>query len=153
MLWVFAQLVSEGVDGSDDWGYVARDLGWPSAWHAIAIAAGAIGYVSTLRIAVALGRPLASGRPARLLIPWASTAVVAVLLAALWQGGAAASASDAFLSFGVAPLGYLFAIRALAREPAAPDILRRSVAWLAGVAIALVLFALTIAQGVGRLAV
>jgi len=152
MLWVFAQLVSEGIDGSDDWGFLARDLGWPPAWHAIAIAVGAIGYVATIRIAAAFGRPIASGRPARLLIPWASTCVAAVLLAALWHGGAAASAFDAFLSFGVAPLGYLFAICAIAREPVGSDVVRRNIPWLASVVVAVAAVALTIARGVGKLA-
>ncbi len=152
MLWVFAQLVSEGIDGSDDWGYLARDLGWPPAWHAMAIAVGAIGYVATIRIATALGRPIAAGRPARLLVPWASTCIIAVLLAGLWHGGAAASAFDAFLSFGVAPLGYLFAIRAIAREPVGSDVVRRNIPWLASVVVAVAAMALTIARGVGKLA-
>lgn len=154
MLWVFAQLVREGIDGSDDWGHVARDLGWGAGWHAVAIALGAIGYGVAIRIATALGRPLAGGRPARLLVPCLATCAVAVALGALWHGAAVASAWDGLLSFGIAPLGYLLAIRAVARAPIAPGdgALRRSPAWLSGVAIIGLVFALTIARGVGRLA-
>ncbi len=154
MFWVGAQMVREGFDGSDDWGHVAIDLGWAPAWHIVVIAIGLVGYGLTIRIAARLGVALARGRPARLLIPYASTCISAVVLGALWRGDRAASALDAFLSFGVAPLGYLLAIRVVARatsgSPLPPFGKNRLV--LFGVAIIGVVFALTIARGVGRLA-
>ncbi|MFL9840356.1 hypothetical protein ABS767_05220 [Sphingomonas sp. ST-64] len=154
MLWVCAQMVREGIDGSDDWGHVAADLGWPPAWHAVAIAVGAIGYVGTIRIAARMGGSLAGGRPARLIIPYASACGVAIALAALWHGDRAASALDAFLSFGVAPIGYLLAIGVVARSPATPPLapLARDHRWLGAVVLIGGVFAATIAQGVGRLA-
>jgi hypothetical protein len=154
MLWVFAQMIREGMDGSDDWGHVARALGWQPAWHFAAIAIGLIGYGATVRIAATLGTPLAQGRPTRLLIPYASTCIFAVIFGAMWHGDRAASALDGFLSFGVAPLGYLLAIRVVARARATPDsvAIGRSGVWLVVVGVIGSIFALTIAQGVGRLA-
>jgi hypothetical protein len=154
MLWVFAQMVREGVDGSDDWGHVARALDWPPAWHLAAIAIGLMGYGATVRIAATLGTPLASGQPARLLIPYASTCIFAVIFGAMWHGDRAASALDGFLSFGVAPLGYLLAIRVVAKARTTPNsaAIGRSGVWLVVVGVIGCIFALTIAQGVGRLA-
>ena len=153
-LWVCAQLVREAFDGSDDWGHVAAGVGWPSAWHIVAVVVGLIGYAVTVRIAVGLGIGLARGRPARLLVPYFFTCIFAVAFGALWHGDRALSALDGFLSFGVAPLGYLLAIRAVARAPTIPPLppIGRSRAWLLGIAIIGVVFALTIARGVGRLA-
>ena len=67
------------------------------------------------------------------------------------RGGAAASALGGFLSFGVAPLGYLVAIRSVARTPTTrvTGTIGRHWPWLIGVAIASITFALTIARGVG----
>jgi hypothetical protein len=154
MLWVFAQMVRECIDGSDDWGHAARALGWPPAWHLAAIAIGLIGYGATIRIAVTLGTPLACGRPARLLVPYASTCMFAVVFGALWPGDRAASALDGFLSFGVAPSGYLLAISVIARARTTPDsaAIGRSSMWLLVISAIGCIFALTIAQGVGRLA-
>ena len=154
MLWVCAQMVREGIDGSDDWGHVATGLGWRAGWHFSAIAIGIIGYVFTVRIAANLGVSLARGRPVRLLIPYASAAFFAVGFGALWHGDRAASALDGFLSFGVAPLGYLLAIRAVAGATDMPPLpaFGQSRSWLWGVAIIGTAFALVIARGVGPLA-
>jgi hypothetical protein len=59
MLWVFAQMVSQAINGSDDWGHVAQNLGWGPGWHIAAISIGLIGYALTVRIAVVLGTLLA----------------------------------------------------------------------------------------------
>jgi hypothetical protein len=154
MLWVCAQMVRQGIDGSDDWGHVARGLGWPPEWHTAAIAIGLIGYGVTIRIAATLGTPLARGRPARLLIPYASACLFAVVFGALWHGDRAASALDGFLSFGVASLGYVLAIRVVARARTTSDTpaIGRSSVWLAVAGVVGCVFALTIAQGVGGLA-
>jgi hypothetical protein len=154
MLWVCAQMVREGIDGSDDWGHVAHALGWPPAWHLAAVAIGLIGYGATIRIAATLGEPLARGRPARLLIPYASTCVFAVFFGALWHGDRTASALDGFLSFGVAPFGYLIAIRVVARAGTMPNTaaIGQSRVWLVLVGVIGCIFALTIAPGVGRMA-
>ena len=154
MLWVCAQMVREGIDGSDDWGHVADDLGWTTEWHIAVIVIGAIGYGITIRVATTLGIPLARGRPARLLIPYASSCIFAVAFAAMWHGDRAASAWDGFLTFGVAPLGYLLVIRMVARMTAIPDkaVIGRSRAWLIAVVVIGCIFAFTIAQGIGRLA-
>lgn len=154
MLWVFAQMVSQGIDGSDDWGHVVAALGWPAMWHVIVIALGVVGYAVTVRIAVRLGVPLARGRPARLLVPYISACLFATAFGALWHGDPAASALDGFLSFGMAPLGYLLAIRFVARIADAPFLppIERRYAWLMSVTVIAATFALTIARGVGRLA-
>ena len=154
MLWVCAQMVREGIDGGDDWGHVATDLTWAPAWHVIVIAFGVVGYAGTIRAAARLGVYLARGRPVRLLVPYVSACLFATAFGALWHGDSATSALDGFLSFGMAPLGYLLAIRAVARatgEPFLPP-LERSYAWLVSVAVIAATFALTIARGIGRLA-
>jgi len=153
MLWVFAQMIREGIDGSDDWGHVATSLGWTPAWHPVVIAMGVIGYAFTIRVAAPVGGALARERPSRLLIPYASTCIFAVAFGALWHGDRAASALDGLLSFGVAPLGYLLVIRAIARATGEPPLLPigRNRVWLFSVAIIATVFALTIAQGVGEL--
>jgi hypothetical protein len=154
MLWVCAQMVREGIDGSDDWGHVALALGWPPAWHLAAVAIGLIGYGATIRVAATLGMALARGRPARLLIPYASTCVFAVVFGAMWHGDRAASALDGFLSFGVASFGYLLAIRVVARAGAMPGTaaIGQSRVWLVLAGVIGCIFAFTIASGVGRLA-
>ncbi len=75
MLWVFAQMVREGIDGSDDWGHVTNGLGWMPGWHLAVIAIGIIGYVTTVRIAVKPAVALTQGRPARLLIPYVAACI------------------------------------------------------------------------------
>ena len=154
MFWVCAQMVREGIDGADDWGHVARDLAWPHWWHGVVVAIGAAGYAAAIRIAAISGRRLAEGRPERLLIPYAATAASAVFFGALWHGGRTASALDGLLSFGVAPLGYLLAIGAIARDDAPPrsGAIRPDRVWQLGAVLACLAFALTIARGVGRLA-
>lgn len=154
MLWVCAQMVREGIDGGDDWGHVAADLAWAPAWHAAVIALGVIGYVATIRIAARLGVFFARGRPARLLVPYISACMFATAFGALWHGDPAASALDGFLSFGIAPLGYLLAIRAVARATNVPSLplIERSYAWMVSIGVIAATFALTIARGVGRLA-
>ncbi len=154
MLWVFAQMVREGIDGSDDWGHVATGLGWKPAWHIAVITIGLVGYAVTIRVAAKLGVALARGRPARLLIPYCSACIFAMAFGALWHGDRAASALDGFLSFGVAPLGYLLAIKAVAKTTDGLPLPRigQSRMWLFSVAIIGTIFALTIAKGVGRLA-
>jgi hypothetical protein len=154
MLWVWGQLIRQAADGSDDWGHVARDLGWPPMWHAAAIVIGVGLYGLTVRLAIALGRPLIQGRPSRVVIPYVSAAMLAVILGGLWHGGRAASALDGLLSFGVAPFGMLLAIRGLVRLPAAdrPEPIRGAPALLMVIAAACLAFALTIARGIGRLA-
>lgn len=154
LLWVFAQMVREAIDGSDDWGHVARDLNWPAWWHPVLAVTGVAGYLLTLRLGTPLARAVAAGRPWRLLHPYWAAALSAVLLGALWQGDRGGSALDAFLSFGLAPLGYLLVIRAVARDApaAAGGVIGRQPAWIAGAAVLWIGFALTVARGVGRLA-
>jgi hypothetical protein len=154
MLWVCAQMVREGIDGGDDWGHVAVDLTWAPAWHVAVIALGVVGYAATIRIAALLGVSLARGRPARLLVPYISACLFATAFGALWHGDAAVSALDGYLSFGMAPLGYLLAIRAVARTAGVPSLppIERSYAWVVSVAVIAATFALTIARGVGRMA-
>lgn len=154
MLWVCAQMIREGIDGSDDWGHVAADLTWAPAWHVAVIALGVGGYAATIRIAARLGVFLAGGKPARLLIPYISACLFATAFGVLWHGDPAASGLDGFLSFGMAPLGYLLAIRAVARTADAPSLppVERSYAWVVSVAVIAATFALTVARGIGRLA-
>ncbi|WP_174297100.1 hypothetical protein [Sphingomonas bacterium] len=154
MLWVCAQMIREGIDGGDDWGHVAADLTWAPAWHVVVIALGVGGYAATIRIAARLGVFLASGKPERLLVPYISACLFATAFGALWHGDPAASALDGLLSFGMAPLGYLLAIRAVARTADVPSLppVERSYAWLVSVAVIAATFALTIARGIGRLA-
>jgi hypothetical protein len=147
-------MVREGIDGSDDWGHVAADLGWLPMWHVVVVALGVVGYAATIRMAARLGVFLARGKPARLLIPYISACIFATILGALWHGGPAASALDGFLSFAMAPLGYLLAIRVVAKTADTPPLppVERNYTWIVSVAVIAATFALTVARGVGRLA-
>jgi len=152
LLWVWAQMVREAIDGSDDWGHVAADLAWPARWHLIACAIGVIGYVVTVRVIGRMAGPLTGGHPMRLLIPYLVATASAVALGALWHGARAGSALDGLLSFGVAPLGYLLALRRPTRGADVAGTIERNIVLLSCVAVLWTLFALTIARGVGRLA-
>ncbi len=113
---------------------------------------GVVGYVATVRIAGKLARPLAEGRLLRLLVPYLAAAASAIALAALWHGDRAGSALDGFLTFGVAPLGYLLVIRRTARGAPVPGAIERNAPLLAFVVVLWVAFAPTAARGLGRLA-
>lgn len=154
LFWVSAQMVREALDQSDDWGHVARDLAWPPLWRPVVGAIGIAGYIVAFRIAARLTRGFAEANPARLAIPWLACTVSAVFLGALWHGDRAGSALDAFMTFGLAPLGYLPIILALGRQPPSRDQewIKRSPAWLAVTIALFVLFATTIAPGIGPLA-
>lgn len=153
LLWVCGQMMREAIDHGDDWGHVARELHWPPVWRPVVFGAGLAGYAAVVRGAARLGRGVAPGRPARLLTPWLAAVAAAVVLGLLWHGDRAGSALDGLLSFGVAPVGYLPAMRASARDLRgdAPPI-RRDWLWIGGAGVLFVVFALTIARGVGPLA-
>lgn len=131
LLWACGQAISEAIDGSDDWGHVAANLGWSDEWHWMLGTAGVLGYAATLWGVGRLSAVFADGRSGRLLLPYAAGAASAILLGALWHGDRLASALDGFLSFGVAPAGYLLVARGIAL-------------WL--------IFGLTVARGLGPLA-
>jgi hypothetical protein len=151
LFWVGGQAMEEAFNGSDDWGHVAKDLGWSDHWHWILGIIGVIGYVITMRIASHLSKVLAGGRPERLLLPYVGAIVSAVALGAFWHGGRMASAYDALLSFGVAPVGYLVIAKRVGRGDPLPDGITRSVKFLVAVAVIWLVFAATIAQGLGAL--
>lgn len=151
LFWVCGQAIEEAFDGSDDWGHVAIDLGWPSYWQWMLGLAGVSGYIITMRMVGRLGSVLANGRPVRMLLPYAAATLSAIVLGALWHGGRVASALDGFLSFGVAPVGYLLIARRLAHNPASPNAVSRSVGFVIFVAATWLAFAMTVAKGLGPL--
>ncbi len=152
LLWFWAQMIREAIDATDDWGHVAADLRWSALWRPIACTLGVAGYVATVRVVRRLAGSLAAGRPLRLLTPYLAAMSSAVALGALWHGNRAGSALDGFLSFGVAPLGYLLAIGRTAQGAAHPDRIERNMLWIASVALLWAGFAVSIARGVGPLA-
>jgi len=151
LLWVCGQVIEEAFDGSDDWGHVATDLGWPHSRHLIAGVLGVLGYGAIMRISSKLGKVIAGGRPLRLLLPYAAAIASAIVLGALWHGDRAGSALDGLLSFGVAPIGYLLVARRTAKSEPANDVIERNPAFLVFVTCVWLAFALTVAGGVGRL--
>lgn len=151
LFWPFAQMLREATDGSDDWGHVARDLAWPPAWHLIGVAVALAGYVATLVVTSRLARIMAAGRPTRLAALWGAAVIAGVVLAALWRKDAAVSALDGFMTFGVAQLGWLGALRAAGRAEQGPT-LARSWPWIAGAAFIVVAAAATVGRGLGVLA-
>jgi hypothetical protein len=151
LLWVCGQAIEEAFDGSDDWGHVATDLGWSNSWHLIAGAMGVLGYGAILRIASKLGKVIAGDRPMRLLLPHAAAIASAIVLGTLWHGDRTGSALDGFLSFGLAPVGYLLVARRAAQSDPVDDVIGRSPAFLVFVASVWLAFALTLAGGLGRL--
>lgn len=151
LLWFWGQTVEESFDGSDDWGHVAADLGWPHQWHLIVGVIGVVGYAVTMRVVGRMGRQWAGGRPMRLMIPYLAATLSAIALGALWHGDRFGSALDGFLTFGLAPIGYLVVIRRVAQSPMAPGVIRRNITLSTSVFVLWTVFALTIACGVGRL--
>ena len=151
LLWACAQAVKEAVDGSDDWGHLAKDLAWSSHWHWMLGVAGVFGYALTLRVAGRLATAAAGGRPLRLLLPYAAATLSAVVLGALWHGDRLASALDGFLCFGVAPAGYWLIARRLSQGNSTSDLVGRSAEFLAGVGAIWLVFACTVARGLGSL--
>lgn len=151
LFWTWAQLVRNSLQGNDDWGWVARDLGWQTVWHWIGAATGIAGYVFTMRVSANLARQVAAGAPSRLIHPWLAAILAAIMLGGMWHGGRMASALDGFMTFGVAALGYVPALRASADGTASQDI-TRNWRWITVSVITFTAFTLTIAQGVGVLA-
>lgn len=151
LFWVFAQMVREAFDGSDDWGHVARDFHWPSEWHLFVAVAGVLGYVLTLRLMRRIAASIVDGQPPRLIIPYLGAALSAPLLGALWHGGAAASALDGFLTFAIAPFGHLLLLTPIDHEHSPAGVISRDHAFVCVALITFVLFAAFVAPGLGRL--
>jgi hypothetical protein len=151
LFWVFAQMVREAFDGSDDWGHVARDLHWPSEWHLFVAVIGILGYLLTLRVMRQLAVSIVDGQPPRLFIPYLCAALSAPFLGALWHGGAAASALDGFLTFAIAPFGHLLLLTSIDRKRSPTGVISRNHAFVGVALITFVLFAVLIAPGLGRL--
>ncbi len=151
LLWACGQAIEEAFDGSDDWGHVAADLGWTHAWHLMVGAVAVLGYAAIVRVSGRLSAIIAGGRAIRLWLPHGAATVSAVVLGALWHGGRTGSALDGFLSFGVAPIGYLLVARRAAQGNAVDDLVGRNLAFVVFVAAAWIAFALTVAGGIGRL--
>jgi len=151
LLWVCGQAIEEAFDGSDDWGHVASDLGWSNSWHLIVGVAGVLSYAAIVRISSKLAKVIAGGHPKRLLLPYLAAMVSAIVLGALWHGDRTGSAIDGFLSFGLAPVGYLLVVRRAAQSDPVNDLIERNPAFLVFVASAWLVFALTVAGGMGVL--
>ncbi|MHC1481224.1 hypothetical protein ACYJW8_13310 [Frateuria aurantia] len=153
LLWACGQAISEAFDGSDDWGHVAHDLSWPTWWHQALGMVSLIGYASVVRWVMKHAEPIVAGAPGRLLIPYGSAMLSAIALGSLWHGARLASALDGFLSFGVAPMGYLLIARrwSIAKGHHPPQ-LPRATRFIALVAMLWLAFALTVARGIGLLA-
>ena len=153
LLWSCGQDLSESFDGSDDWGHVAHDLSWPTWWHQALGIVSLAGYTFVMRWVVKLAKSIVGGAPGRLLIPYSSAMLSAVALGSLWHGARLASALDGFLSFGVAPMGYLLIARRLSVAKAHhPPYLPHTRCFIALVALLWLAFALTVARGIGPLA-
>lgn len=151
LLWVCGQAMSEALDGSDDWGHVASDLGWPHYWHWIVGSGGVVGYAVTLRVVRHVSSDIVGGRPGRLMVPYLAATASAVLLGALWQHDRMASALDGFLSFGVAPVGYILLARRYAEATPVSAVIARRTGFLVAVTALWLVFALTVARGLGVL--
>ncbi len=151
LFWFFAQMVAEAFDGSDDWGHVARDLDWPKKWHVMAATLGIVGYWLTFQVMRRAAASVIEGRRMRLIVPYLGAALSAPALAALWHGGALASAMDGFMTFAVAPFGHVMLLFSVQQNDVTSRPIRRSYAFI-GVALVIVaLFATVVAPGLGRL--
>jgi hypothetical protein len=151
LFWFFAQMVEEAIDGRDDWGHVARDLHWSKAWHLAAAAVGVAGYALTLRLLKGVVGGVVQGRRTRLLVPYLGAALSAPIFGALWHGAPLASAFDGFLTFAVAPFGHLLLLSSVERKDPASEPIVRSHTFVGSTLAAIVVFAVVVAPGMGRL--
>jgi hypothetical protein len=154
LFWYFGQLAESAVIGAGDWGFAAKALDWPAFWRPVAVVLGVGGYLLTVALATREARVLAGGDGAarRLLVPYLAAAASAVIAGALWDNDRAGSTWEGLLAVGIAPLGYLWAVRFALRTPGGEAVIPRSWPWIVVAAALFLAFCLTAGLGLGRLA-
>jgi hypothetical protein len=148
LFWFFGQLARDAAFGTDDWAFASLGV---RRWTLVVI--GVLGYIATLRLCVGAARAIGGGWR-RFLIPYAAAAGSAVIAGLLWRGHVQRAALEGLLTLGLAPVGYLWALRAALRRPAniEPEVVRGDGPWIAAAIVVYTAFLLTMARGLGPLA-
>ena len=155
MFWFMGQLAFTSLNNTDDWHYVALQLGWSEIWRPTGTVAGIAGYVMLSRwISGVIHK---QGGPQAHIIrqAYAAAAASAVLAGLMWRPEPLKSAFEGFLTLGIAPLGILGAVRRASQNGkdlgrAAPVL--RSWTWIILCAAIYGLFLLVQARGLGPMA-
>ena len=151
LLWFAGQLIFHALHNRDDWFFVARQMGWPTAWRPISVALGAGCYYATMRLsAAALPATQPPWRRAIRLAYGASVAS-AVIAGLLWRPEPIRSGVEAFQTLGVLPVGLLF-LRTGRVAPTDAVPIRRSWRWIIAGGVVYAVFAAVQGRGVGPLA-
>ncbi|MET0274213.1 MAG: hypothetical protein ABW360_14595 [Phenylobacterium sp.] len=154
LFWYFGQLAQSAAVNTGDWAFAAQALGWPGFWRPVAVVLGVGGYLLTVALATREARVLAGGPGAawRLRVPYLAAVVAAVIAGALWDKDRVGSVWENLLAVGIAPLGYLWAVRVALRTPSGEAAIPRSWPWIVVSAALFTAFCLTAGLGLGRLA-
>jgi hypothetical protein len=155
LFWFAAQLIDHAIIDRDDWGFIARRMGWSWVWRPVAATIGVAAYAAAIRLTTTVLRR--HGAPGRHAIRLAYVAAVAsaVIAGLMWSPAPIKSAIEGFLTLGIAPLGLLVAAARAGREadrvmPTA--LILRSWSWIAVSVAVFGSFLIVQGRGLGSLA-
>ncbi|HLJ43731.1 MAG TPA: hypothetical protein VKT12_05880 [Candidatus Binataceae bacterium] len=156
LFWVAGQLIYHPLINGDDWAFIAREMGWPWLWRPIMGAIGILTYAALMQWTKAVVRK--QGAPGRhaVQMAYAASAASAIIAGLMWQPEPVRSASEGFLTLGIAPIGLLVAAgraSADAERISVATLIPRSWAWIALSIAVFTLFVLVQGRGLGSMAV
>jgi hypothetical protein len=153
MLWFTGQLMYESLFAvHDDWYWALHAVS--PALRLIAAIVGIVGYVLVTRWVAAIIREQKGPQPHAIRLAYAAAAASAVIAGLMWAPEPLRSASEGFLTVGVAPLGLLRVARRAKQDvggdPSAA--VARSWIWISVSLVMFGIFLLVQARGLGSLA-
>jgi hypothetical protein len=154
LFWFAAQLMFHALFNSDDWFFVARQLGWTWIWRPIAATLGIVAYAATIRLTMAsLSGPLGL-RFRTVCLGYGGAVASAVIAGLMWRPEPVRSAVEGLLTFGFDPVGLLLASRWADRPLTVTGIapIRRSYLWIVAGLLLFGGFLFIQARGLGPLA-
>jgi hypothetical protein len=107
LFWFAAQLVFHALTNGDDWAIIARRHQWPWLWRPSAVVLGIAFYAATIWSIDKALRDNGSVHWHSILIGYAAGMASAVLAGLMWAAMPLRSATEGFLTLGVASLGLL----------------------------------------------
>jgi hypothetical protein len=152
LFWFSAQLVSDAIFRTEDWGSAALRAQWPPEWRGLAAGAGMAAYLATMyfmsRLAMQIGR--GAGGRRRFLIPYVAGAAALIACASFrFEDGSTLETAKAV---ALAPLGYAWAVLRPSLVQGSDLGLARSWAWIVTGVAGLLAYGSVFGPGVGRLA-